>query len=115
MLLLSVNGVRPISVFFGWYQPRYSIIFIRCYKLVKELARRRPSGSSYLRVGCCDSFMAEQDFSTDQKNGVEDRPKTKKPYQEPAFRHERVFETMALACGKVQNEAQCRFTTRRNS
>ena len=24
----------------------------------------------------------------------------KKPYQKPAFRHERVFETMALACGK---------------
>jgi hypothetical protein len=25
----------------------------------------------------------------------------KRPYQKPAFRHERVFETMALACGKV--------------
>ena len=25
----------------------------------------------------------------------------KKPYQKPAFRHEKVFETLALACGKV--------------
>jgi hypothetical protein len=27
--------------------------------------------------------------------------KEKKLYQKPAFRHERVFETQALACGKV--------------
>ena len=27
--------------------------------------------------------------------------KTKKSYQKPAFRHERVFETLALACGKI--------------
>jgi hypothetical protein len=38
----------------------------------------------------------------------EDRPqqkagtsKQKKPYQKPAFRYERVFETAALSCGKV--------------
>lgn len=28
-------------------------------------------------------------------------PPGKKPYQKPEFRYERVFETMALACGKV--------------
>jgi len=34
----------------------------------------------------------------------------KKPYQEPAFRFERVFETMALACGKIQATTfECRF------
>lgn len=27
--------------------------------------------------------------------------KTRKPYAKPAFRYERVFETMALACGKI--------------
>jgi hypothetical protein len=27
----------------------------------------------------------------------------KKPYQKPAFRYERVFETMALACGKIDD------------
>jgi hypothetical protein len=26
----------------------------------------------------------------------------RKPYQKPAVRHERVFETRALTCGKVQ-------------
>lgn len=33
---------------------------------------------------------------------------TKKPYQKPAFRFERVFETRALACGKVSTtQGQC--------
>jgi hypothetical protein len=34
----------------------------------------------------------------------------RKPYVKPAFRHEQVFETMALTCGKIQTtQAQCRF------
>lgn len=38
-----------------------------------------------------------------------------KRYVKPAFRQERVFETMALACGKVNTtQASCR-TNRRNS
>lgn len=33
----------------------------------------------------------------------------KEPYVKPAFRHEGVFETMALACGKISGtQAQCR-------
>jgi hypothetical protein len=33
----------------------------------------------------------------------------KKPYVKPAFRHEKVFETMALACGKVNStQGACR-------
>jgi len=32
---------------------------------------------------------------------------TKKPYSKPSFRHEQVFETMALACGKVQTGPTC--------
>ncbi len=36
--------------------------------------------------------------------------KAKKPYSTPAFRFERVFETTALACGKVsQTQQQCKF------
>lgn len=27
--------------------------------------------------------------------------KARKPYQKPSFKHEKVFETMALACGKI--------------
>jgi hypothetical protein len=34
----------------------------------------------------------------------------KKPYVKPAFRHEKVFETMALSCGKVgHTQHQCMF------
>jgi len=45
------------------------------------------------------------------KNNVNDsRPAGKKPYQKPEFRFERVFETMALSCGKISpTEFQCRF------
>jgi hypothetical protein len=31
----------------------------------------------------------------------------RKPYVKPAFRHERVFETQALSCGKIGGESQC--------
>lgn len=34
----------------------------------------------------------------------------RKPYQKPEFRFERVFETMALACGKISpTQKHCRF------
>jgi hypothetical protein len=34
----------------------------------------------------------------------------KKAYRKPAFRSERVFETMALACGKIQgSQGSCHF------
>jgi hypothetical protein len=40
----------------------------------------------------------------------------RKPYVKPAFQFERVFETMALACGKVSfQQRQCRFGRRKNS
>jgi len=32
---------------------------------------------------------------------AEGAPRKRRPYQKPAFRHERVFETMALGCGKI--------------
>jgi hypothetical protein len=35
--------------------------------------------------------------------GEKKSPKPKKLYQKPAFRYERVFETMALACGKISD------------
>jgi hypothetical protein len=49
-----------------------------------------------------------------KKTAVES-PASRKPYVKPAFQHEKVFETMALACGKLSpTQAQCRFN-RRNS
>jgi len=47
--------------------------------------------------------------------GRDSASKPKRPYIKPAFQHEKVFETMALACGKLgPTQAQCRFN-RRNS
>ena len=40
---------------------------------------------------------------------------TKKPYVKPAFQHERAFETMALACGKVSPSIQQCRNNRKNS
>ncbi len=34
-------------------------------------------------------------------NAQSDPARRRKPYQKPAFRFERVFETQALSCGKV--------------
>jgi hypothetical protein len=37
--------------------------------------------------------------------------KEKKVYQKPALRYERVFETLALSCGKIgSSTAQCQFS-----
>lgn len=46
---------------------------------------------------------------------VEPATGARRPYVKPAFRLERVFETMALACGKISaTQASCRVN-RRNS
>jgi hypothetical protein len=37
--------------------------------------------------------------------------KSKRPYMKPDFQHEKVFETMALSCGKISpTQAQCHFS-----
>jgi len=58
--------------------------------------------------------MSDRDnLSPDMPRG--DEPRRKKAYVKPAFRHEKVFETMALACGKTSGtQASCR-ANRRNS
>jgi hypothetical protein len=39
--------------------------------------------------------------------------KPKRPYVRPDFQHEKVFETLALTCGKLgPTQAQCRFNRR---
>jgi hypothetical protein len=55
--------------------------------------------------------------STGQKQQLtsegEAKRTTKRPYVKPMVRHERVFETMALSCGKVHNTSgACRFNRR---
>jgi len=39
--------------------------------------------------------------SIEEKSGDGKPDEKKRPYQKPAFRYERVFERMALSCGKV--------------
>lgn len=44
-----------------------------------------------------------------------EKAREKRPYKKPEVRHERVFETMALSCGKVRaTQAQCRFNRKRS-
>lgn len=46
--------------------------------------------------------------TNDQPKHEAQEPGTKKAYTKPSFRYERVFETRALSCGKVQTtQAQC--------
>jgi hypothetical protein len=52
--------------------------------------------------------MSESESTDKVPSAPGDKRKVKKPYQKPEVRHERVFETMALACGKVQvTQGQC--------
>jgi hypothetical protein len=49
----------------------------------------------------------------EEKSVLESRRSAKKPYQKPGFRSEKVFETMALACGKITGGGNlCKFRRR---
>lgn len=53
--------------------------------------------------------MSGQETAQPGKSSAEGKPAAKKPYRKPEVRHERVFETMALSCGKVQiTQGSCR-------
>ncbi len=45
----------------------------------------------------------------------EGQSKKRKPYVKPAVRHERVFETRALTCGKVQTTQSTCHKNRKTS
>ena len=45
--------------------------------------------------------MSQRESKNEDVQSAESKSSVKKPYQKPQVRHERVFETMALACGKV--------------
>jgi hypothetical protein len=64
-----------------------------------------------------DAFMKTNDESQhgQQIAGIEIAAGRKKPYQKPARRRERVFETTALACGKVQTTQSSCHSNRKNS
>ena len=54
--------------------------------------------------------MNQKEANAGEKNVTDSLRPRKKPYQKPEFRFEKVFETMALSCGKISpTEFQCRF------
>jgi hypothetical protein len=58
-----------------------------------------------------------QDSKQNRRHTTGNEPTTsakpKRPYVKPDFQHEKVFETMALTCGKLgPTQAQCRFNRR---
>jgi hypothetical protein len=53
---------------------------------------------------------SRKDGAADAKTSGPAGARKKRPYVKPSFEYERVFETMALACGKISpTQAQCRF------
>jgi len=65
-------------------------------------------------MGQCMTLKDGDDGKAREKESVvnaEPPPlRSRKPYQQPAFRFERVFETMALACGKISpTQSHCTF------
>jgi hypothetical protein len=50
----------------------------------------------------------------DKKKSPQEKT-SKKPYQKPAFQYERVFETMALSCGKIGSTTFACNTSKKNS
>lgn len=54
--------------------------------------------------------MMKKDDQIDQQR---QKSASRKPYLKPSFQRERVFETMALSCGKVNTtQAQCKLNTK---
>jgi hypothetical protein len=57
-----------------------------------------------------------QPEGTDQRaSPLEAQQAVRKPYRKPAVRYERVFETQALTCGKVQTTQGSCHSNRKSS
>lgn len=54
--------------------------------------------------------MAMDDHSSDTP--IDTSSKVKKPYEKPSFRHEKVFVTTALSCGKISSLVSCQLTVK---
>jgi len=53
--------------------------------------------------------MSDAERGDDQEPAGDPKP-ARKPYHKPEFRFERVFETTALACGKINaTQKHCHF------
>ena len=59
--------------------------------------------------------MNETGSTNQLTSGLETQSGRKNPYQKPAMRFERVFETQALTCGKVNPTQGSCHASRKNS
>ena len=59
--------------------------------------------------------MKQREDTDARAEAVEERRSVRKPYQKPAVRHEEVFETRALTCGKVHVTQGSCHNNRKNS
>jgi hypothetical protein len=57
----------------------------------------------------------QEDTERSASTTEEPQPVARKPYHKPAVRYERVFETNALTCGKVQTTQSGCHASRKNS
>lgn len=54
--------------------------------------------------------VAEEPRAEEAAGAEPKAERSRRPYQKPAFRSEQIFETMALACGKIApTQGHCRF------
>jgi len=59
--------------------------------------------------------QAHDTRQTTRKNTAAESTAPRKTYRKPDFQYERVFETMALACGKLSpTQAQCHFNRKKS-
>ena len=57
--------------------------------------------------------MRQREDTDRHASPLEAQQAVRKPYQKPAVRHEQVFETRALTCGKVgSTQGSCRYNRR---
>jgi hypothetical protein len=59
--------------------------------------------------------MSESEQPSRGTSATERERPERKPYQKPAFRQERLFETSALSCGKVQTTQSGCHSNRKTS
>ena len=54
-----------------------------------------------------------EDMNDTSSNTPQTTAETKKPYEKPTFRHEQVFVTTALSCGKITTtQSGCGLNTK---
>ena len=85
---------------------------MQCSLVLMLETEARQSGDPGVATGIAIAKFAQMNKLQQHEAGAKSG---KRPYVKPAFEYERVFETMALACGKIsQTQLSC-HTVRKTS